>query len=199
MAGALACFLIMTAGCDASADPPSASTTADQEAEAGMPTVEHFPAHVRVVVSGARSFTWEGREDVHVTRAGAANESVNLLSVGFLQPVKLETDPASRFRWAFDLLDEYEDRPGAFTITGATKPGGVQSGAFLTFMRVTDATQDIVHDWRQVELLEDYRGVGQPCTVELSEELAQGSLNCPELTDEQGNAVRVEVDWSAER
>lgn len=164
--------------------------------EAGDDETERaLAARVSIAVDGAVSFAWEGVEEVQVTRVGAPGLSVNLLSVGFLLPKKLD-DPQNRFRWALDLVDTYEG-PGSYQIDPAPDAQGFKDLAFLIYMRVFDGEADTVYSMDEVETYQEFREIRQPCALEVGEGARAGTLSCPELATEDGEAVRMTVSWES--
>jgi hypothetical protein len=153
-------------------------------------------AAVSVKATGAAEFDWETEEILQVTRVGGPHIDANLLSVGFLLPQKTDEDPKNRFRWAFDLLNAYEDEPGTFEISSqAINPQGLRSLAFLIWMRVKDGSIEQAQDESEVEFLERFGEVRQACTVEIGEDVLSGSMACPELANDEGETVSLKVSW----
>lgn len=175
-------------------ESPDDTTLAEDTADDQAPTVERVSAQVRVEVSGAHTFVWEGKQDILFTRAGRPGNAVNLLSGGFENPQPLDEDPRNRFRWAFDLR-EYQDAPGSFNLDGVV--GGAGSSAFVIVMRVLDGSKLAVHDWAEVELFEQYQRLDQPCTLEVGAGHRSGVLRCPALAEaEAEKTLSLSVTWS---
>lgn len=193
---------LVAAGCAGEGPAPSArdavATPVEETSAAPSadPATRELPSTVVVKATGAAQFTWRGEQDVVVSRH--RTEQVNLLNVGFRHPEILPDDPVHRFRWAVDLVDGYEDKPGTFTLTGEVLPGtSVRHNVFLVWMRVVEEARDkpAVFEWDEVVFLEDYHELRQPCVLEVGEGVLSGSLRCPELADKQGKVVGLEVSW----
>jgi hypothetical protein len=200
-AGAVGLLLAaLLAGCSGGqADPPSESPSPSDEASSIADSVNRsrtFLAKVRAQGTGAAAFTWEGEQEILLTRVGNKDIDVNLLSAGFKLPEIVTNDRSLRFRWAFDLLNAYGDEPGTFTIDGAPEGGqGLRSSAFLIFMKVKDPSKDEVFDMKDVEFLKEFNQMKQACTVEVGEGEKTGKLVCPELATTEGESAGITVVW----
>lgn len=181
-------------GCsaDGPATPDSPSATPSEGAKTGASEQQ---ARVTVRVSGAENYRWEGRQLLRFLREGALGESVNLLSVGAVLPQALD-DPRDRFRWAFDLINQYADKPGSYTLERDTGTSEVSSNILLISMRVKDGSKSAVFDWADVERFVEYTELQEPCVVEVGPEATSGTLSCPAVADaKSGQVVAIEAEW----
>jgi len=202
------------AGCSGTATPDpdklAAEDTDDPANDPRAPKTDPVRLRVSVTLAGTRTLAWTGEQTVHITRAGGPGRSVNLLTAGFMEPEILPDDPRTRFRWAFDLINQYADAPGTFTIhkpaEATAAPGqsaapaapAASSAVYLTYMHVKDSAKSKpeILDWEEVEIYEEYRLGDQPCTVEIGASNRTGKLHCPELAGvEHGGKVSLDVQW----
>lgn len=196
-AAACALALLLLAGCANSSEPdPTSSEQAAEDEDDEYTQVTQVVADMEVEGTGAAPFSWTGEGLLHVTRVGTPEIDVNLLTVGFAEPMVVTNDPRHRFRWSFDLLDDYRDRPGTFTIDDETNESGMHSLAMLLFMRVEDPTKPAVYDMEEVEFLKQFDQLAQPCQVEVGEDVLSGSLTCPELRSAEGESAGVRLSWT---
>lgn len=213
IASAVLAFLLLLAGTGCGGGERSSSgavttAAAKTDEELTPPRVEQLRSLVTVSMTGARALDWEGVQRVHLTRAGGPTRDVNLLTAGFAEPQILPRDPRIRFRWAFDLLNQYADEPATFTIdpipAAPSPPAGaepaaapVASNVYLTYMQVAEGSKEkeAVFDWDEVEVYEEYNRLAQPCTVQVADEARSGTLRCPALRAENGQIVSLTVSW----
>lgn len=160
----------------------------------GVDRPRDFLAEVTVEGTGAVPFRWEGHQTVHLIRVGRPGMDVNLLSASVELTEQLPEDRAARFRWGFDLFNVYADRPGTFTFDG-TESAAVKSGVLFVWMRVKDASKEAVFDESELEYLENFTQLRNPCTVEVGEGERTGALRCPEVANEDGEVAGFEVRW----
>lgn len=197
MAAAVLLTVLSSACGGGGGDPePDASPSGTATAPSKVDRSRNFRARVRAEGTGAAVFTWEGEQEIVLTRVGGPNIQVNLLSAGFATPEILPHDRAHRFRWAFDLLNAYEDQPGTFDITGeALNAQGLKSQVFLIWMKVKDPSKDAVFDMAEVEFLKRFDQLQKPCTVEVGENESTGTLRCPALATVEGEVAGLTVTW----
>lgn len=190
---------LLLAGCGGGKPAVTPSPTVSEDASPAKSDVDKsrkFVARVTAVGTGAAAFTWEGEQEIILTRVGKQGLDVNLLSAGFAIPEVVDNDRSLRFRWAFDLLNAYADEPGTFTIDGAPQgQQGLRSSAFLIFMKVKDPSKDEVFDMKEVEFLKEFNVMKQACTVEVGEGEKTGKLTCPELATKEGESAGLTVSW----
>lgn len=197
---AMSVAALMLSGCSSSPDAePEPTDEATSESSANdVDKSFKMLADLEVTGSGVAAFSWQGREEVQITRVGNPSIDTNLLSAGFLVPVKTD-DPQNRFRWAFDLLNAYADEPGTFTIdANPVNEQGLKSLAFLIWLRATEANKDkdALQDMSEVEFLKEFRTILKPCTIVIGEGILSGSIDCPELATEDGEVAGMKVAWS---
>lgn len=198
--GALLALLVLLAGCGGNGsgegEPEESASPTEAASESDVDKSRTFRAKVHAEGTGAAAFTWDGEQEILLTRVGSPDIEVNLLSAGFKNPEKLTTDPAYRFRWAFDLLNAYRDAPGTFEITGdAVNAQGLKSAAFLIWMKVKDPSKDAVFDMSEVDFLKEFNQVQEPCTLEVGENESTGTLRCPALATKDGEVAGLTVTW----
>lgn len=199
-AGALLVLLVLVAGCGGNgsgeAEPEESPSPSESASESGVDQSRKFQAKVHAEGTGAAEFTWDGQQEIVLTRVGGPDIDVNLLSAGFTMPQVLDSDRAFRFRWAFDLLNAYEDKPATFEITGdAVNAQGLKSSAFLIWMKVKDPSKDVVFDMAEVDFLKEFKELKEPCTVEVGENESTGTLRCPALAAKDGEVAGLTVTW----
>lgn len=192
MIGSVLVSVLITAGCAGESSGPRADQArADSTAEDPRAPRQHtVGASVRVHVSGAHDFVWEGSHEVGFVRMKG---DVNFLSGGFEGPQALAEDPRVRFRWAFDLVNQYHDEPSELTID-APAPGQTASSAYFTYMEVRDGSKHAVFDWDEVEVYQEFKQV-ETCVLQLGTELQNGELRCPRLREDGGQEVAVTIRW----
>ncbi|HWH32314.1 MAG TPA: hypothetical protein VNU01_06545 [Egibacteraceae bacterium] len=201
-AGALAAMLLAACGGGtAGGDDHSPTATAEETEAAANSQVDKsrtYRAKVHAEGTGAAPFTWDGEQEVVLTRVGGPDIDVNLLSAGFAVPEIVTDDPAHRFRWAFDLLNAYEDQPGTFQITAdPVNAQGLKSKAFLIWMKVKDEHKDkeAVFEMDEVEYLKEFNQLQEPCTVEVGPNESSGTLTCTALATAEGEVAGLTVTW----
>lgn len=177
-------------------DPSPTTSAAEQGTEDSLDQSRDFRAKVHAEGTGAAVFTWDGEQEITLTRVGGPDIDVNLLSAGFKEPEIVTSDPSLRFRWAFDLLSGYEDKPGTFQLTGdAVNAQGLKNQAFLIWIKVKDPSKKAVFDMADVEFLKEFREIKEPCTVVVGENESTGSLTCPALASKDGEVAGITVTW----
>ena len=174
----------------AEATTPAAGDAATRQADRSR----EFTGRVRVQGTGAAPFEWEGTQTVILNRVGYPGISVNLLSAGFQFPEPLPEDRALRFRWGFDLKGVYDDRPGVFTFDGVSSPSAGSNVVFV-WMRVKDPSKRAVFEDDEVDFIEYFTVLRQPCTAEVGEGERTGTLRCPEVANEEGETASFTVSW----
>lgn len=202
MAVALA-FSLAACMADSGARPPQEPTpTVTPTATADPQDTDRnldFEAHVALSVSGEVAIEWTGKLQVNLSRVGGPGQSANVLTVGTWVPEVVGHDPKTRFRWAFDLINTYNDKPGTFLMPGQPAGGGsLRNTMLLLYMRVVDSKQgdQAVFKMEDVEVMREYSQIAQPCTVEiLSEDARTGRLDCPALRAKEAGAVHVNIHW----
>lgn len=168
-----------------------ASLAAD-ELPTGADEARSERLRVRATVTGAVSFVYDGVQDVQITRVGGPGLNVDVFSMGFMVPVKLE-DPKERFRWAFDLLYAY-DGPGRYEF-GTEAGRGFDNIALLIYLRAKDGSVETVHDVEETEAYLQFRDIREPCIVEIGEGQRTGSLHCPQLAALDGEIASMTIGW----
>lgn len=190
---------VLFTGCtrDGGGDEPSPTASSSEEDPANsVDQSRTFRAKVHAEGTGAAVFTWDGEQEIVLTRVGNSSLDVNLLSAGFKDPEIVTSDPSLRFRWAFDLLNGYEDKPGTFQITSeAVNAQGLKNQAFLIWMKVKDPSKEVVYEMEEVEFLKEFREIKEPCTVVVGENESTGSLTCPSLASAEGEVAGITVTW----
>lgn len=198
LSAAVAAGLLLM-GCGGEEPEATPSPTVSEDASPAGSDVDRsrkFVARVTALGTGAAAFTWEGEQELILTRVGKQGMDVNLLSAGFALPEKVTSDPSLRFRWAFDLLNAYGDEPGTFTMSGEPEgQQGLRSSAFLIFMKVKDPSKDAVHDMEEVEFLKTFNVLTQPCMLDVGAGEKTGTLTCPELATKDGETAGLTVTW----
>ena len=196
---ALAVLALVAVGCGGNGggdDPSPSASPSDGAAKSEVDRSRTFRAKVHAEGTGAAVFTWDGEQEVVLTRVGSPDIDVNLLSAGFKDPEILTSDRAFRFRWAFDLLQGYEDKPGTFEITAdPVNAQGLKNTAFLIWMKVKDPSKEVVYDMAEVDFLKTFDQLKAPCTVEIGENESTGTLSCPSLATAEGETAGLTVTW----
>lgn len=154
-----------------------------------------FRAMVKAEGTGAAPFRWEGEQVVSLIRVGDPELSVNIVSAQVRDPQQLTDDPAARFRWGFDLFGDYDDEPGDYTFDGSPTPNGKRSAALLVWMRVKDGSKPAVFSMDEVEFMENFTELREPCTVTLGPLERTGALRCPAVANENGEVAGFTVSW----
>lgn len=202
MAVALA-FSLAACVADSGARPPQEhnSPTVTPTATADPQDTDRnldFDARVTVSVSGEVAIEWAGKLLVNLSRVGGPGQSANVLTVGTWVPEVVGHDPKTRFRWAFDLINTYNDKPGTFLMPGQPTGGGLRNTMLLLYMRVVDDKQgeQAVFKMEDVEMLREHTQIVEPCILEIiSEDARTGRLDCPALRAKQGGTVHVNIHW----
>lgn len=170
---------------------PTVTVPADRSAE--------FPAHIHVEGHGAAEFVWDGVEKLTVNRVGYPGAEISWLSVGMGLTVPLPTEPRYRFRWSFDIFNQYMDKPGIFQIAPRTGKGATTLGdmATLVWMRVSSDVQDQyqVYDEDKVDFVKTFSEIAMPCMVTVGKTFANGSIVCPELLSADGERASYKATW----
>lgn len=197
---AAAVLALLAAGCGGNGsggdDPDPSESPSDGATQSEVDQSRTFRAKVHAEGTGAAAFTWDGEQEIVLTRVGGPDIDVNLLSAGFKDPEILTSDPSLRFRWAFDLLNAYEDQPGTFEITSdPVNAQGLKSQAFLIWLKVKDPSKEAVFDMEEVEFLKEFRELKEPCTVEIGENESTGTMSCPALATPEGEVAGITVTW----
>lgn len=199
LVGTLMALTALVAGCarDGGGDEPTPSASPSEEGtESSVDQSRTFRAKVHAEGTGASVFTWDGEQEIVLTRVGGPDIDVNLLSAGFKDPEIVTSDPTLRFRWAFDLLSGYEDKPATFQITAdPVNAQGLKNQAFLIWMKVKDPSKKAVFEMEEVEFLKEFREIKEPCTVVVGENESTGSLTCPALATADGEVAGITVTW----
>lgn len=180
----------------ASPTPSSTAEMAIAKARAEMDRSRETWAEVTVEGFGAAPFKWTGEEVVTIAQLGTATTEVTLLSVGFFAPVRIG-DGTERFRWAFDLLNTYRDKPGRFQITGAKDKSGTGNMAFLIHMRVKDHAKQLESIERQedVVFIKRFDEIREPCVVDVGPGADAGTIDCPALAGPNGEVAGYRASW----
>lgn len=196
---ALLLATLLVAGCSGGGADPRDDVTESPSAseDDDLPVGQQVEAMVTVDVSGAANFHWQDQEPVSFNRLGSPAGQVNLLQGGFLYVISLPDRPTDRFRWGFDLMGVYDDKPGTFTMpatVGGAAQGQASSGVLFNFLRVKDpsvgdATKDDLVFFKQ------FNQLVQPCTLTVSAGHATGVLDCPELASPEGETIALRVEW----
>lgn len=202
LCGALALLLVVSSGCARNEAPRTAEQPAPPISEDDTSPLDRsrdVSVRVHATITGAADVQWQGTEIMTIARVGKLGTPVNLFSAGFTEPVRLPDEPTLRFRWAVELLDAYDDKPGDHVIQPTVPGAAGVSSAFVVVLRVNDAARDklVVHDWGEVESLRYYDHVRQPCTLHIGDDESEGRLHCPELATAEGETVAATIEWSA--
>jgi len=160
------------------------------------------PARVTVTVTGDLSLTWEGESELRIVTLTPEEESANIFSVGFEELHTTITD-GERFRWAFDVLGAYNGAGTYMVPAGGgqgPQPGGLETGlrssAFLLHVTLAEGV-DHGPPYTEEELLSAtaYDQVLQDCTIIVSDDEATGTVDCPELANNEGHTISMDVTW----
>ncbi|MGH3442812.1 MAG: hypothetical protein ACRDUY_12365 [Nitriliruptorales bacterium] len=205
---ALAVLPLLAGGCTRDSDAAAAAdaSVAPQpgDGETRGPVVSRgVPAHVRVDVEGAASFSWEEEiDDLRVvTSFDVPDRSLRLLSVGLLDVVAL--GDGQLFRAAFDLVgSSYVGDGGTFEIPAgvdaadATEAASIVSGlsnAFLVLVQLEDPAGEVTRE--NLGAVREFRTALEPCALEVAAGERSGSLDCPALADADGEPVHLRLSW----
>lgn len=195
---------LVLAGCVGDGERPNADDLAESpaaestEEQGDLDRSREFEAVVRAEVTGAATFVWEGRQTVALTRVGAPDLEANMLAAGFLEPQVVDGEPEKRFRWGFELFDQYADEPGTFQITGAAAgEQKLRDAALLVYVVAKDPSKPQLQDWAEVESYQEFNQVRRACTLQIGPAEATGTLECPELASAEGDTVAIKITWTA--
>lgn len=199
LAGATACSTPSdAAGPSAAQSAPSDAAPLSSEPASGPDYARstYEAAHVVVTVEGHVAFEWEGDQDVLIASVRpppGAPETINLLSIGFDELQEYEA--GGWFRFAFDLVGEYAG-PGGYVIRAGddeARASGPLSSAFLVAAQLRDRDGELVRE--NLASVAHYGTVLEDCALEVGEDERAGTLDCPQLSDADGNVVSLHVAW----
>jgi len=193
---------VATSACSDSAGKQLIETPGADAADvddSGLDQSRDMTARVTVTVSGDRSFTWQGTETVTLTRVGGPGLQVNLLSAGFVTPVPLNGQAKGQrtelFRWGFDVVEDYQDSPGVFTIAPTkTEESGIASNVVMLYAKLRRDI-DVADQDDDIEVQQLFDTLPEPCTVEVGPNEATGRLSCPAVEDRQGARISLVAEW----
>lgn len=198
---------IMLAGC--TAEPQDGEVEAPVEDDQSAEPSRSVPAFVSISVSGALAFEWADEVPLQIVTLTPDERAAHLLSVGVLDPVPVSADRAhEQFRFAFDLVGGY-DGEGTYTIPAASDDAGqpaappdagatdtsYMSSAFIVFVSLADPGLEDPYVEENFEDIQGFSRALQDCVIEVAQGESSGSLACPELADDDGNTVRLDVEW----
>lgn len=199
--GAAIAMVVLLVGCRAGSgdsevteSPPSEEPTS-QRVDGPVDRSRDIRARIRAQGTGAAVFRWSGEQIVSLIRTGRKEMTVDILSLQALDPEPLPEDRAARFRWGFDLLNTYEDRAGEYTFDSEPGADGKHSAVLFVWMRVKDASKRAVFDMDEVEFLENFTELREPCTLTVGEGERTGTLACPAVANEEGEVAGFTVSW----
>ena len=191
-AASAALVVLLLAGCQSGSPVPATATPAKPD-----DMTRELPAEASIQIRGDITVDWDGSDTLTLIRAGEPGGGVNLVSIGFLVPVRLPSG-YDRVRWSFDLMDEYTDRPGGYVLDPArARVPGVESNVHIVHVRASEAGKDrpYLYEEAEVDFVHDYSTIKRPCDVQLGANLLSGSLSCSALADERGREISVYVTW----
>jgi hypothetical protein len=170
-------------------------TSADTGPYADASRAEQARVHVRI--HGEISFEWERETPLRIVTLTPDAREAHLFSLG-IETVVPVSDEFEQFRFAFDLVGGY-DGAGSYEIGGSGNGSGAGSGllstAFVIYLRLIDPDLENPYMIDNYEFWRTYDQVAKPCTLEVTEDEASGTLSCPALEDDEGHAISLEATW----
>lgn len=202
-AAAIILALALTGGCGGgSAEGDAAPATTESSGRAGM-LDETFKARYAVTLTGALMVTHDSTLDLRLTKLGATAEdaapsNLDILSVGPVDVVQTGLDDGSAFRAVFDITHYGGD--GDYEIPAGSPRSAAEGAAVGTAAPSPNLSNAVVQVWpdgdREKPPASIFDDRLDPCRLTIRDNGRSGTLVCPRLRSEAGEAtVSLTMEW----